>query len=337
MASPESKFQTLITDRFSIEALARLKSHPRLDVQVSSSPSPSDDELKGVQGLVIRSRTKIDSSLLHRAPDLRVIITATSGFDHIDLEATSKRGLAVMYTPEANAASASELTWALVLACARRIPETHRAVKNADWRRDALVGAELSGKTYGVVGVGRIGTRVARIAKAFGMKVIGFDPYQDASHFQQEGIACVSLEELLKLSDVISFHVPKTSETHHLITLYSFEFINRGVILINTSRGSIIPEADLVEALQKGWISACGLDVFEREPLPRHSPLNQFSNVVLSPHLGATTREAFGKASNEAADKLLHFVEHQDISDPLPPKEAWYKMGFGRTGPPSAD
>lgn len=337
IANSNSPFHVLITDRFSLDALARLQSHAKLKVHVSQTPLPSDDELKTTQALIIRSRTKIDRAILDRAPNLQVIITATSGFDHIDLALVEERQLRVMFTPEANAASACELTWALVLACARRVPEAHRSVKNGDWRRESLVGTELAGKTYGVVGLGRIGTRVARIAHAFGMKVIAFDPYQDGEHFTRENVSCVSLEELLKLADVISFHVPKTTETHHLVTLYSLEYLNRGAIVINTSRGSVIAEPDLIEALQKGWIAACGLDVFEKEPLPRHSPLQTFANVVLSPHLGATTHEAFAAASSEAAQKLIDFVEAGCVSDPLPPDETWYRMGFGRTGPPSGD
>jgi len=326
-------FHVLITDRFDIEALAMLRGDARLKVSIASSPVPSDDELATADGLIIRSRTNIDRALLERAPCLKVIVTATSGFDHIDLEALTARGLTAMYTPEANANSAAELTWALVLACARRVPDAHRAVKNGDWRRESLLGQELAGRIYGVIGFGRIGSRVARIAQAFGMKVLAFDPYVDDEIMTTANVARVSLEELLKSADVLSFHVPATIETQHMVNHANLEYINRGAILVNTSRGSVIAESDLVEAIEHGWIGACGLDVFEREPLPRHSALMNLPNVVLSPHLGATTSEAFSAASREAARKILAFATHATSSDRLPPEEPWYRMGFSHPGP----
>lgn len=326
-------FHVLITDRFDIEALAMLRGDARLKVSIASSPVPSDDELATAEGLIIRSRTKIDPAFLERAPRLKVIVTATSGFEHIDLAAITTRGLTAMYTPEANANSAAELTWALVLACARRVPDAHRAVKNGDWRREALLGRELAGRVYGVIGFGRIGSRVARIAQAFGMKVLAFDPYVEDETLAAANVVRVSLEELLKSADVLSFHVPATAETRHMIHHANLEYINRGAILVNTSRGSVIAESDLIEAIEHGWVGACGLDVFEREPLPRHSALMNLPNVVLSPHLGATTSEAFSAASREAARKILAFAACATSSDRLPPEEPWYRMGFSHPGP----
>jgi D-3-phosphoglycerate dehydrogenase / 2-oxoglutarate reductase len=326
----KNAFQVLITDRFSIDAFALLKSDPALEVKQSQSPQPSADELKETQGLIIRSRTQIDETLLHQAPHLKVIITSTSGFDHIDFSATEKRNIHVMHTPNANAASACELTWALALACARKITDAHRAVKNGEWRREALVGAQLAGKTYGVIGLGRIGTRVARVAQAFGMKTIAFDPYKDDEHFAQLGVQRISLEELMKIADFASVHVPASEETWNMLTRNLLDSANRNLILVNTSRGSVVSEQDLVEALSLNWIKACGLDVFEREPLQRHSALMTMKNVVLSPHIGATTHEAFEEASREAAEKMRSFVTSQEVTDSLPPQDAWWTLGFGR-------
>ena len=327
------KFRALITDRFDIEAYAMLKGDPRFDIVQTASPTPTVEELAMAEALVIRSRTRIDSELLLKAPKLQVIITATSGFDHIDLEATEARKLAVMYTPEANAASACELTWALVLACARRIPEAQRAIKGGEWKREALNGRELTGKTYGIVGLGRIGSRVAKVALAMGMKVIALDPYKEEEHFAAVGATRVSLEEIIRLSDVISFHVPSTPETQYLLGRNFLESMNPEVILVNTSRGSLVSEKDLIEAVASRWIAACGLDVFEREPLTRQSQLLSFPNVVLTPHLGATTREAFAASSREAAEKLQAFVAKGTVADSLPPQEPWWAAGFGRTAP----
>jgi D-3-phosphoglycerate dehydrogenase len=318
------KFSVLVTDRLSAEALAYLRAQTDLEVKTAQSFEPSAEELHDVQALLIRSRTKINSALLSQAPALKVVVTMTSGFDHIQFAATTAQKVVVMHTPQANAASASELTWALVLAAARRIPEAHKAVKAGEWRRDALNGVELSQKNYGVIGLGRIGLRVAHIAQAFGMKVSAYDPYKDDEHFSKHSIARLSLEEILKLSDVLSLHVPATPETHHMLNRTNLEYASRDLILVNTSRGQAVHEHDLCEALDKGWIRAAGLDVFEHEPLPRHSPLLKLLNLVLSPHLGATTSEAFAKASQEGAQKLLLFLRSGQISDSLPPNEPWF-------------
>lgn len=314
----------LITDRFAHEAYLTLSQQPFLSVQKTETPSLHKVDLAGVNGLVIRSRTVIDEEVFSRAKDLQVIVTATSGFDHIDLDAAAKWGVTVMFTPEANVESAAQMTWALVLACANKVPQAHRAMKGGEWNRDAVVGLELHHKTYGVVGLGRIGKRVAEIADAFGMNVIAFDPYADEVNFREVDAERVAYEEILKRADVLSFHVPKTSETHHMLNRSQFEYMQRGTILINTSRGSVIHELDLCEALANGWIGSVGLDVFEKEPLPRTSKLLQYNNVIVTPHCGANTTEAFAKASEQAALKIIRFFVDSSTSDTLPPKAAWY-------------
>lgn len=330
MTDRTSRFEILVTDRFELDALARLQGEASFKVTKSSEPQPSAAELATVQGLAIRSRTKVDRALLELAPRLEVVVTATSGFDHIDLDATDERGIKVMYTPEANVASAAELTWGLALACARKLHDSHRAVKSGEWRRDALMGRQLEGKTYGIVGLGRIGARVARIAQAFGMRVIAFDPYKDDEHFQALGAQRFGLEELFMLSDVVSLHVPASDETRGMIHRYLLDAANRSLILINTSRGSVVSEQDLVEALTLGWIAGAGLDVFEREPLPRYSNLLSLPNVVMSPHIGATTGEAFARASWDAAEKLRDYALSAKVSDPLPPLDPWWMAGFSK-------
>jgi D-3-phosphoglycerate dehydrogenase len=212
----------------------------------------------------------------------------------------------------------------LVLAGASQIFQANRAVKAGTWRDNLLPGAELHRKTYGIVGLGRIGSRVAEIANAFGMSVVAYDPYAESAQFLNAEAERLALEELLKRADVISFHVPATAETQNMLNRSNLEYINRGVILINTSRGSVISEMDLCEALSQGWIGFAGLDVFEKEPLSRTSRLLSFQNVVLTPHIGAFTNEAFQKASEQAALKLIRFFMDGSTSDTLPPKAAWY-------------
>jgi D-3-phosphoglycerate dehydrogenase len=326
---PSSRIHNvLITDRFETEAFALLQASPNLKVERSTTHEPTASELENCEALIIRSRTKITSGLLERAPRLRVIVTATSGFDHIDFAATEARGLVVMHTPEANVQSATELTWTLILACARRVVEAHRAVKAGNWSREALTGTELQGKTYGVVGLGRIGGRVAALARAFGMRVVAFDPYRDEDHFALHNAVRLGLEELVRSVDFMSIHVPATSETKHMLHGGHFANTQPHLILVNTSRGHAINEEDLHAALLNGRIRAAGLDVYEKEPLNRNSPLLQLSNVVLSPHLGATTGEAFAKASRDAGEKVRRFFAGNEVTDPLPPRDLWYKEPF---------
>jgi D-3-phosphoglycerate dehydrogenase len=318
------KKKILISDRFSSDAFLMLSSQPYLNVQRALSSDLLKDDLSDVNALVIRSRTVVDENVLSRAKKLQVIVTATSGFDHIDLNACAKWGITVMFTPDANVESAAQLTWSLVLACANKVPLAHRSIKSGEWNREALLGMELHGKTMGIVGLGRIGCRVADMAQTFGMRVVAFDPYIEDGKFVEAGAERVAYEEVLKRSDVLSFHVPKTSETYHMLNRSQFEYIHRGIILINASRGSVVKEMDLIEALEEGFLGAVGLDVFEKEPLPRQSRLLNFNNVVLTPHLGANTAEAFHKASEQAAMKVIRFFVDSSASDVLPPKAAWY-------------
>ncbi len=316
--------KVLITDRFDLNAEAHLKSRSKIEISRSQSPIPTGEELKGVTALIIRSRTKITKSFLETAPDLKFIVTSTSGFDHIDFDATKARGIATAYTPNANVQSAVELTWALVLACARRVPESGRAIRNGVWDREALNGVELAGKIYGVIGFGRIGTRVAKLAQAFGMKVLAYDPYIEEEEFTSRGVTRLGCDEVLRLADVVSLHVPATEETSPLMRSTYLSLLQTHAILVNTSRGSVIHERALIEVLQAGKLRAVGLDVFEKEPLDRHSDLTRFNNVVLTPHLGATTTEAFAKSSLEAAEKVLNFFASEPISDSLPPEAEWF-------------
>ncbi len=315
----------LISDVFSQEALLSLQAEKKFDVRRAVQPDLTDTDLENVNALVIRSRTQVDDSLFKRAPKLQLIVTSTSGFDHIDLQCAQTWGVTVMHTPEAHVQSAVEMTWALMMACQRPLLEAHKQVKSGLWQRDLLQGHELFQKTLGIFGYGRIGRRVAKIAQAFEMKVHVYDPYVDEIEFAKNPLVeRMSFEETLKTSDIITFHVPKTLETNKMISASEFEFMKRGLILINTSRGSVIDEGPLVIALRQGWVRACGLDVFEKEPLPRTSKLLQFPQVVLSPHLGAKTAEAFRQSSQEAAQKVRDFFRDGSTSDTLPPKEAWY-------------
>lgn len=314
----------LITDRFAQESLMTLESQPFLKIQKTKTPSLKDVDLTGVHGLLIRGQTQVTEEILKKAKDLQVIISCTSGFDHINLNACQKWGISIMHTPQANVHCAAQTTFALVLTCAQQILQANKATKSGEWRAGLAPGFELHRKTFGVVGLGRIGTKVAELAQAFGMNVLSYDPYIEEDQFREVGAERVAYEEILKRSDILSFHVPATKETENMLNRSHFEYINRGIIIINTSRGSVISEPDLCEALENGWVSSCGLDVFAKEPLPRNSKLLTFSQAVLTPHIGALTHDAFVKSSEQGAMKLIRFFVDGTTSDTLPPKAAWY-------------
>jgi len=311
-----------VIDRFHPLVLQSLKTHPRFDVQVSSPNEIQNREQ--VEALLTRTKVKVDEQLMESLPQLKVIVTSTSGFDHIDVIAAKKRKIQVYFSPEGNVYSASELTLALALACIRKIPVAHNNVLKGNWNRDEVRGLELHGKTWGLVGLGRIGQRVAQLAKAFGCEVMAYDPYQGHEAFEKAGAQRSSLNEILRSADILSLHVPLTSETLHMINVKTLHEMNEGTILINTSRGDVVHEQDLCAALEKGDLKAVGLDVFHAEPLPLNSPLLKFPQVVLTPHVGGTTDEAYERSCQVAMNRLIAFFDKIEIPGGDPFQESWF-------------
>jgi len=317
----------LITERFSLTTLIKMQKQSDWSVIHDLQwYQKSDSQWADVNILIIRSQTKVDKKLLSIFPQLQLVITATAGFDHIDLGLCQSRNIRCFHCPSSHTASTAELTWALILACSRRLHEARTAITTGDWDRNKIVGTELSNKSLGIIGLGRVGTHVAQIARAFQMKLFAYDPYQTDEAFDTTQAERVSLEELLSQSDVVSLHVPLTSRTRHLMGDLYLESLSPDSILINTCRGPIIHENALIQKLQARKIGAVGLDVFEYEPLSKDSKLFNFSNVVMTPHVGATTKEAFEKASEEAFIKVQHFLSKDPSStkDELPPRAPWW-------------
>ncbi len=312
----------LICDRYATESIERLKqlllkSNVAASVVATAGVQPTAQELKSAVALLIRSRTKIDAELLGRAPDLKVVITSTSGYDHIDLAETAKRDIVAMYTPEANSQSAAELTLTLMLGVLRRVNESTRLLRDGRWRDELGTGNELRGKTVGLIGLGRVGSRVAHLLQAFDCEVLAFDPYQSDEVFERLKIPRLGLTEVLAQAEILSLHVPLNSETRRLIRAETLELTQDGLILINTSRGKVIDESALVAALESKQIQAAGLDVFEHEPLARESRLRKMPQVLITPHIGAYTEEAFTRASESAIEKLIAFLKNGEIVDKI--------------------
>lgn len=312
-------FRVLSTDKISHEGLAPLLNDDRLVVvQEDDSASPGfQAELHGAHALLVRSATKVTEELLTKAPLLRAVGRAGVGVDNIDIPACTRRGVAVFNAPAGNTVSAAELAFALILAAARRVPEADRTLREGEWARSRFKGSELRGKTLGLIGAGRIGGEVARRAKAFDMSILIYDPFLTAERVRElEGTGC-ELDEVLRNADVVTLHVPLTDHTRGLLDAHRLSLMKPTATLVNASRGGVVVEAALAEALTEGRIAAAALDVFEEEPLPPESPLRSAPNLVLTPHLGASTIEAQERVATEVAHSVRCALADGDLSGAL--------------------
>ena len=260
-------------------------------------------ELAVANAILIRSATKMDAEAIQAAPKLKVIARAGVGLDNVDIKAATEAGVMVVNAPTSNVISAAELAIGHIMALSRHIPAAHSSLAKGEWKRNKFTGVELYEKTIGIVGLGRIGTLVAQRLAGFGATLIGYDPYVTQARAEQMGVELVDMPDLMKRSDFITIHIPKTAETTGLIGENEFELAKSNLRIVNCSRGGIIDEAALVKALTSGQIAAAGLDVFENEP-PVGSPLLTLPNVVLTPHLGASTDEAQEKAGISVAKSV---------------------------------
>lgn len=307
--SKPQRLRVLICDPIKEVGIERLREAGfEVDVRPEITPKQLNEVIQNYDVLIVRSRTKVTHALIERAGRLKVIGRAGVGLDNIDVEAAEKRGIAVLNTPEAPADSTAELTIGLILALARRIPSADSSMKEGKWLKGGLKGWQLKGKTIGLIGLGNVGLRVARLAKAFGMKILFTKRTPPSPDILQELEAeFVSLEELLRRSDIISLHVPLTNETRGMIGTREIGLMKGGAILVNTSRGAIVDEEALLEALRSGRLGGAALDVYAVEP-PRDLRLIQLSNVICTPHIGAQTEEAQVEASRLVAEKIIQYL-----------------------------
>lgn len=246
-----------------------------------------------VRAIIVRNQTQVTAGLIAAAPKLEIIARAGAGLDNVDVDAATQAGVVVTYAPRENSLSVAELTVGLMLSLARNIPAAHDDTRQAGWNRGQFTGSELAGKILGIVGMGRIGTLVAQRARAFAMTIIAHDNYIDpaAPRLQELGVQLTSLENLLSQADFVACHVPLNEETHNLFNRQRFQQMKPDALFINTSRGEVVDEAALVEALQNKELAGAALDVRSPEP-PAAGPLDQMKNVILTPHIAAFTSEA---------------------------------------------
>jgi len=299
--------KVLIADAISQRGIDELSRNDELDVTIKTGLS--EQELIAIipsfSGLIVRSQTRVTADILNAGVKLRVVGRAGVGVDNVDVETATRRGVVVLNAPGGNTISTAEHAFSLLLCVARKIPQADANVRGKKWDKRNFEGVELYNKTLGVIGMGRIGSELSRRAIAFGMRVIAYDPYLSVTRARSLQVELVDeLDDLLNSADFISLHTPLTAETRHILDAARLRKTQRGVRIINCARGGLLDEAALAQALRDGQVAGAALDVFEIEPLPADSPLRGASNVVLTPHLGASTAEAQESVGIEIAQSI---------------------------------
>jgi len=299
--------KVLIADAISQRGVDELSRGDALDVTIKTGLSDRElvELIPQFAGLVVRSQTKVTADILNAGARLRVVGRAGVGVDNVDVETATRRGIVVLNAPGGNTVSTAEHAFSLLLAVARKIPQADANVRSKNWDKKHFEGVELYNKTLGIIGMGRIGSELSRRAIAFGMRVVAYDPYLSATRARSLQVELVDeLDDLFASADFISLHTPLTAETRHLLDAARLRKTKHGVRIINCARGGLIDEAALAQALQDGYIAGAALDVFEMEPLPANSPLRGAPNLVLTPHLGASTAEAQESVGIEIAQSI---------------------------------
>jgi D-3-phosphoglycerate dehydrogenase len=316
MTATPARYRVLVADAISLDGLAPLRDDPRFELVNKPGLKGDDlaDAIADADAVLVRSATRITRESLARADKLKAIGRAGVGVDTIDVDAATERGIPVLTAPEGNTISAAELTMALLLALARKVPGADRSMKAGEWDKKSFTGTELHGKTLGLIGAGRIGGEVARRARGFAMRVLVHDPFLNAERARMLDVETATIDEVIEQSNVISAHVPLTDATRNLIGEAQIARMKKGVLVLNVARGGVVDEAALIAALKSGHVAGAALDVFEVEPLPADHPFRTMPNVVLTPHLGASTSEAQHSVAIEIASAVRAALADGDLS-----------------------
>jgi len=320
--------KVLITDRLSEQGIEILRRERDIDVDVNTDLSYEElvTHIREYNALIVRSGTAVTPEVIDAADRLKVIGRAGVGVDNVDVPAATRRGILVVNTPGANTISAAEHTMTLILALSRNIAPANASLKNRNWERQRFVGVEVYSKTLGIIGLGRIGTEVAKRALAFGMHVMAADPYISPDHAARLNIRLVETSEIIEKADYVSFHLPLTRETYHLLGEKEFAAMKDGARIINCARGGICDEKALYNAILSGKVAGAALDVYEHEP-PLDNPLLDLDCVLTTPHLGASTEEAQINVAVEIADQVVSALRDEPVRNavnmpPVSPAEA---------------
>lgn len=310
-------YKVLVSDPISDFGIQQLVDAP--DVTVDKKTGLSEDELISIlddyDALLVRSQTTVTPRMMEAAKKLKVIGRAGVGVDNINLDAATERGIIVINAPDGNTITTCEHAFAMMMALARHIPQAYVKTINGVWDRKTFVGVELRNKTLGVVGMGRIGSEVAKRAKAFGMDILGFDPFMTEERAEKLGVKLCTVDEIVRNADFMTFHTPLTAETKHMIARPQFEVMKRGMRLINCARGGIVDEMALVEAINEGIVAGAAFDVFEKEPLAPDHPFIGNPNIIVTPHLGASTIEAQENVAVDVSEQVLLILRDQPFKN----------------------
>jgi len=305
--------KVLVSDNISPKCIEILKkSGLEVDVKTGMKPEELKACIGDYHGLIIRSATKVTSEIINAAKNLKVIGRAGSGLDNVDRAAATKKGIVLMNTPGGNTITTAEHSIALMVALARQIPQATISMKAGKWEKKKFMGVELFNKTLGIIGIGNIGSQVAKRAQGLAMNVIAYDPFLSEDKAKAMGVEKVDIKELFRRSDFITIHTPLTPETKNMINKETIKMMKPGVRIINCARGGIINEKDLYEALVGGKVAGVALDVFEKEP-PENNPLLKLNNVISTPHLGASTKEAQENVAVAVAEQVVDYLIHETI------------------------
>ena len=308
-AAKGEKMKIVLAEKVSPATLAVFHAEPGWEVLTHDQlPNGLPAALADADALVVRSAVQADDALMEHAPKLRVIGRAGVGVDNIDAEAATRRGIVVMNTPGANAVAVAELTIGLMLAMARKLPTANATMHAGKWEKKSLQGAELRGKTLGILGLGRIGLEVARRARGFGLEIIGSDPFVSAAVARENGIRLVAVDELFAGSDYLTLHVGLTPQTHGIVNAKTIAAMKKGVRIINCARGELVEDEALLAALKSGQVAGAALDVFTVEP-PKDSPFTELDNVILTPHIAGSTAEAQEAVGVQIAMQVREYLK----------------------------
>jgi len=305
--------KVLVSDNISPKGISILeKAGLEVVVKTGMAPEELKKEIGKFEGLVIRSATKVTEEILDAAKKLKVIGRAGSGLDNVDKVAATKHGVVVMNTPGGNTITTAEHTVSLLLSMARQIPQATASMKQGRWEKKKFMGIELYNKVLGIIGIGNIGSHVAKMAQGMGMNIMAYDPYLSEEKAKMLGVEIAGLDELIKKADFITMHIPLTEDTRNLINDKMIAKMKKGVRIINASRGGVIDEKALYKALKEGKVAAAALDVFEKEP-PEASPLLELDNFICTPHLGASTADAQENVAVAVADQIADYLVNGTI------------------------
>jgi len=304
--------KVLVADPIATEGIEILRKGADVDVKTGLKPEELLAIIGEYEGLMVRSETKVTAKVIEAGKKLQVIARAGVGIDNIDVEAATQRGIVVVNAPTANTMAAAEHSIALMLAMSRNIPQAHESLKGGAWKRQNFVGVEVRNKTLGIVGLGNVGSEVARRVQGFQMKVLGYDPYVSPEHARNLRVELVPLEQIIREADFITLHLPLTPQSKNMIGAKEISIMKPTVRIINCARGGLIDEQALDQALREGKIAGAALDVFAQEP-PKDSPLLKNERVIVTPHLGASTQEAQANVAIDAAEQIVSVLNGQPV------------------------